>query len=500
MIWNALTMVVTPYTLILIAAGVAVGQILGAIPGLSGMMAIALVIPITYYMPAIPSLVLLIALSKGSLFGGTIPAVLINTPGTPAAAATCLDGYQLAQKGQAIKALKVALLTSIVADVFSDSVLLVVAKPLSTFALKFGPADYAMLILFSFTVIASVTGESVVKGLISAILGVLLGCIGTDPVVGVPRLTLGRIELFEGIPLIPMLIGIFAVAEVFRQFLDKSTEMGEAFLPISKNPLDSKVSFSEMKRISPHILKGSLIGTFLGAMPGIGPTVSAFVSYGEAKRSAPPEVGIGKGAIEGLAAAESGINSVCGANLIPLLTLGVPGDATAAVMLGAFMIHGMSPGPFLFEHHLTEVYSFFIGLMIANVFNLIIGRFSIFLSKKLCILKKSTILPSILVFCAVGAFAVNMSLFDVSLMFLFGVLGFILLEIKIPIAPMVIGFVLQPLGESSLRRALVLSQGSLEPFFTRPIALFFGILTMVSIGFAVYQRRKNRFAGLFEED
>lgn len=500
MIWDAFSMVFTPHTLLLIAAGVTVGQILGAIPGLSGMMAIALVIPITYYMPAVPSLVLLIALSKGSLFGGTIPAILINTPGTPAAAATCIDGYQLAKQGKAIKALKVALLTSIIADVFSDSVLLVVAKPLSTLALKFGPADYAMLIIFSFTVIASVMGKSLIKGLISAIIGVLLGCIGSDPVVGIPRLTFGRIELFEGVPLIPMLIGMFAVAEVFRQFSDTTTRMEESFLPISKNPLDSKVNLSEMKRIGPHIFKGSLIGTFLGAMPGIGPTVSAFVSYGEAKRSSRPEVGIGKGAIEGLAAAEAGINSVCGANLIPLLTLGVPGDATAAVMLGAFMIHGMSPGPFLFERHLTEVYSFFIGLMIANVFNLVVGWFSISLSKKLCTLKKSTILPSILVFCVVGAFAVNMSIFDVTLMFVFGIFGFVLLELGIPVAPLVIGFVLQPIGESSIRRALVLSQGSYLPFFTRPFAIFFGILTVVSISFAIYQRRKSKHNELFLED
>ena len=497
----ALKLVLTPQSLVVIPLGIVMGQILGAIPGLTGMMAIALLMPMTYYMDPVPSLLLLIAISKGALFGGALPSILINTPGTPAAAATAIDGYQLALKGKSMKAAKMALYASVSADTFSDIVLLFVAPPLASLALKFGPPEYASLIVFSFTIIAAVSGTSILKGVIAALIGVIIACIGVDPIAGIPRFMFGRVELYEGVPLLPMMIGIFALSEAFTQFGKKSLRSAtETFLPISHDPDDNRVTRGEFKRSAKHILRASVIGTFLGAVPGIGPTISAFVSYSEAQRTSPNRAEFGHGAIEGVAAAEAGNSAVSGANLIPLLSLGVPGDATAAVLLGAFMVHGISPGPMLFQKHATIMYAFFLGLILCNLANLVFGHVLIHVSRRICTFRKALVLPVIVTLCCVGAYAVNSSMFDVKLMFAFGLLGYIMTRMRLPIAPLVIGFVLQPLAESSIRQTLIISGGRVAPFFTRPISILFMILTVLSVVFAVVRsRQKTQDPRLVEE-
>jgi len=371
MFMHGLSLLLSFQNFVAIICGTGLGVLLGAIPGLTGIMAIALIIPFTYHINPITALILLMGVSKGATYGGSISAILINTPGTPAASATALDGYPLARQGKSLKALKMALYASVLADTFSDLILIVVAGYLARMALKFGPPEYAMLIVFSLTIIGAVSGESVVKGMISAAAGLFIGTIGLDPVEGIPRFDFGIVELYEGIPLLPMMIGLFALSEILRQSEEKIVgKIKTVFLPVSEKPEDNRVTGDEMKRCVKPIARASIIGTFLGAIPGIGPTVAAFLSYGETRRTAKDPSSFGRGAIEGVAAAEAGNNAVCGANLIPLLTLGIPGDSTAAVLLGAFMIQGLAPGPLLFQKHGYIVYAFFLGLSSGN-FNLL---------------------------------------------------------------------------------------------------------------------------------
>lgn len=479
MLAHALFLLLDLDIFVAIFLGSALGILLGAIPGLTGIMAIAIIIPFTYYMEPVPALILLISVSKSAIYAGGIPAILLNTPGTPADAATALDGYPIARKGKAVKAMKMALYASVIGDTFSDLVLIMVAGLLARMALKFGPPEYAMLIVFSLTIIAAVSGKSMTKGMISAGAGLFIATIGLDPMRGTPRFDFGIVQLYGGISLIPMLIGLFALAEVLRQSGQEifGTEK-VAFLPMSKKRDDNRVTKSDMKRCMKPILRASIIGTFLGAIPGIGPTIAAFVSYGEAKRTSKNPPAFGEGNIEGVAASEAGNNATCGANLIPLLTLGVPGDITAAVLLGAFMLQGLAPGPLLFEKHGYIVYTFFLGLLLCNASYFFLGTIAIRISKKLFNISKRIVLPVVLLLCCVGSYAINNSLFDVGVMFLFGVLGYFMVKFGFPPAPMIIAFILEPILEQGIRQSLIISQGNPLIFFTRPIAIGFIILTI----------------------
>ena len=490
MFMHGLSLLLSFQNFVAIICGTGLGVLLGAIPGLTGIMAIALIIPFTYHINPITALILLMGVSKGATYGGSISAILINTPGTPAASATALDGYPLARQGKSLKALKMALYASVLADTFSDLILIVVAGYLARMALKFGPPEYAMLIVFSLTIIGAVSGESVVKGMISAAAGLFIGTIGLDPVEGIPRFDFGIVELYEGIPLLPMMIGLFALSEILRQSEEKIVgKIKTVFLPVSEKPEDNRVTGDEMKRCVKPIARASIIGTFLGAVPGIGPTVAAFLSYGETRRTAKDPSSFGRGAIEGVAAAEAGNNAVCGANLIPLLTLGIPGDSTAAVLLGAFMIQGLAPGPLLFQKHGYIVYAFFLGLILCNVSNFFLGTIAIKISRKICNISKIMILPIVLILCCVGSYAFNNSLLDVKLMFLFGVIGYFMTKFGFATAPMLIAFILEPIGEQAIRQSLLLSDGSVLIFFTRPIAVAFIALTIFAIIFSIFRAR-----------
>jgi len=476
--------------LIAIFFGTGLGILLGAIPGLTGIMAIALIIPFTYYLNPVPSLILLLGVSKGAIYAGGIPAILINTPGTPADAATVLDGYPLARQGKALKALKMALYSSFMADFLSDVILIFTVGLLASIALKFGPAEYGMLILFSLTIIAAVSGENAIKGLISAAVGLFLGTIGLDPMEGIPRFDFGMVELYEGIALVPMLIGLFAFSEILRQGEEKIGTMSKrVFLPLSPKPEDNRVTKSDWKRCLQPIARAGIMGTFLGAIPGIGPTVAAFVGYGEAKRVSKNPALFGKGALEGVAASEAANNATSGANLIPLLSLGVPGDVTAAVLLGAFMIQGLTPGPLLFEKHRYIIYAFFMGLILCNFSYLFLGTIAIKIAKKICTISKTMIFPVVLILCCVGSYAMNNSMFDVKIMFFFGILGYFMDKLGFATPPMMIAFILEPIGEMSIRQALVLSQGSISIFFTHPIALGFILLTIIVILLGIIKGR-----------
>ncbi|RLA91229.1 MAG: C4-dicarboxylate ABC transporter permease [Deltaproteobacteria bacterium] len=473
--------------------GITVGIIIGAIPGMTATMATALLVPLTFGMQPIPAIAMLLGVYKGGIYGGSISAILINTPGTPAASATVLDGYPMAQKGQAMKALKMALYASVMADSMSDIILILVAPPLAAIALRFGPPEVFSLVLFALTIIATVSGASLLKGLIAAAFGILFSTIGMDPIAGTPRFSFGYVDMIKGVGLIPMLIGLFAISEVLIQLEKKiSDEIKDIRVKESANPDDNRVTASEMKRCLRTIFRGTGIGTFLGAIPGIGSTLAAFLNYGMAQKASKHPERFGKGEIEGVAAAESGNSAVCGATLIPLLTLGIPGDIVTAVLLGAFMIQGLAPGPLLFKEHSDIIYALFVGLMVCNLGNLVIGSIGIRFFAKVLKVPSRILYPLILILCFVGTFAVNNSLFDVGAMFSFGLIGYIMRKFDYPLAPLLIAFVLGPMIETALRQGLIMSDGSFIIFLQRPISLSFLILTALSIFFFTYKRLKGK--------
>jgi putative tricarboxylic transport membrane protein len=413
------------------------------------------------------------------MYGGSITAILIRTPGSPASACTLLDGYPLAQQGHAKKALKIALYASVIADFISNLALIFFAGYLAKIALNFGPPEFFWLICFSLTIIISVSGESVIKGLIAACLGIIASTIGLDMVYGTQRLTFDNYNLMDSISFVPLLIGLFAIPEVIEFYVKK-------VVPHIKSKAEGAgLSLAEFKRCLGSIVRGSLFGVVIGAIPGTGATAAAFISYSDAKRRSPNKENFGKGEIEGVAASEAGNNGVAGATLIPLLSLGIPGDVITAIILGAFMIHGLTPGPLLFQENLPLIYALFIGIMLSSVVLFLVGNAAIKYFSMIADIPKSILLPIVLMFCVYGAYAVNNSTFDIGLMLVFGVMGFIFNRIGLPSAPFLIGFILGPMFEDNLRRSLLISANDLSVFVRGPITWFFIALTLASLLFAM---------------
>ena len=460
-----------------LAAGVTIGVVAGAIPGMSATMAVALALPFTFSMQPIFGILLLLGVYKGGIFGGSIPAILIRTPGTPASSATVLDGHPLVEKGQAGKALDMALYASCIADLISNLALILFAGWLASFALSFGPPEFFTLIMFSLTIIAGVSGESFIKGMLAAILGLLLATIGLDLVYGTDRFTFGSPDLMGGLNFIAVLIGLFALPEIFAFVREPKDSHGDV-----RRLGHAHVTLGELKRCSKSILRGSLIGVFMGSIPGIGAAPAAFLSYAEARRNSPDKDAFGKGELEGVAAAEAGNNGVAGATLIPLLALGVPGDVITAIIIGAFMVHGLQPGPLLFATNADIIYALFIGLMLSSLLLLLIGGVAIRGFRYIADVPRSLLFPAVLVLCVYGVFAVNNAVFDVAVMFVMGAVGYLMLLFKVPPAPFVIAFILGPLLENNFRQALLMSQGSPEIFVRGPITWLFWLLTLLAVG------------------
>ncbi|MGI6552469.1 MAG: tripartite tricarboxylate transporter permease [Bacillota bacterium] len=487
--------------LVALVLGVAIGLVMGAIPGLTGTMAIALLIPLTYFLPPIIVMPALVGMYKGSICGGSIPAILINTPGTPAAAATALDGYALTKQGKSGKALRMALYSSFCGDTFSDLVLIMVAAPLAALALKFGPTELAALIVFSLMMVAVIaTMGSPIKGLISGAAGFLLGMIGLDPINATSRLEFGMVELSGGLELMPFLIGLLALSEVFMQ-MGKSADMSRlitnADVGKSNRREDNRVLWKEFKGCIKTILRSSCIGTFLGALPGLGPTVAAYLGYGEAMRNSKRPEEFGKGSLEGVAACEAANNAVCGANLIPLVTLGIPGDLNAAVLLGAFMVHGMQPGPLMMRDQAPLLYGLFLGLLAANVIYLVLGSLFIKGAAKIAFLPVKYIMPAVAVLCLVGAYANSFSIFDVWVAVVFGVVGYLMNKLGFSPPAMLIAFILAPMLENHARTALLIHEGQWSIFLTKPISLAFLLITVL-IMISVFMRQRKRSRQLQE--
>jgi putative tricarboxylic transport membrane protein len=456
--------------------GVVIGTVAGAIPGMSATMAVALTLPFTFSLQPITGILLLLGVYKGGIFGGSIPAILIKTPGTPASSATVMDGYPMAENGQAGKALGMALRASCTADLISNLALILCASWLASFALKFGPPEFFTLILFSLTIIAGVSGESLMKGIFSAVLGLLLATIGLDLIYGTNRFTMNDPNLMGGLNFIAVLIGLFAIPEIMMMVFNPRENEGS-----TRKLGDDHVTFAEYKRCFKSIIRGSFIGVFLGSIPGIGAAPSAFLSYSEARRKSPNKENFGKGEIEGVAASEAGNNGVAGATLIPLLALGVPGDVITAVIMGAFMVHNLQPGPLMFVLNADIIYGLFIGLIISSVFLFFVGSVAIKIFRYVADIPRGILFPSIMVLCVYGGYAVNNNVFDVGVMFAMGWLGFFMLRKNIPAAPFLIAFILGPLLEDNFRQAMLMSGNSAGVLFRGPITWFFWALTSIAL-------------------
>ncbi|RKQ35738.1 tripartite tricarboxylate transporter permease [Oceanobacillus halophilus] len=486
------SMMFTPMTILLILAGVLSGTFLGAIPGLTATMGIALILPVTFYLDPIVGISMLIAMYKGGMFGGSISAIMFNAPGTPAAAATALDGYALKQKGYPRKTIRLALVSSTTGDLVGNLVLIFTAGLLASAALRFGPTENASLVIFALVLIIMITGNSIAKNLISVLLGLLIATVGADPVTSIPRFDFGMVELSGSVSIIALVIGLLAVSEVFetmsQHYRDKTKRLKSNISEIETNDKSKNVdkhkdnlTWKEVSEVRRTLGRSSIIGTLIGALPGLGPVTASFVSYAQAKSKSKKGDNFGKGEKEGLVAAETANSAVGSSNLIPLLSLGIPGDATAALIFGALIIHGIIPGPQLIETNGPIVYGIFAGMIMASLFCLVINWYTSNIFRKIAVIRPTVLMPVILVLCIAGTYGYSQASFDIILMFIFGILGFLLKKVEIPLVGVVIGFVLGPKLEESIRQVFVLSGGDISVFFTRPISLAFLVIALLVI-------------------
>ncbi|MDH5324891.1 MAG: tripartite tricarboxylate transporter permease [Gammaproteobacteria bacterium] len=472
-----------PASLMFVFVGVAIGVLVGAIPGINGPMAIALFIPITYYMTPLTAIGFLVGLNKGAFYGGAISAVLLRTPGTPEAAATSWDGYPLTQQGKGEKALRMALYSSVAGDFISTIILILVAAPLAKVALYMGPAEIFALISLALTVIAGIGTNSIGRGLIAASFGILLGLIGTEPVTALPRLTFDVYQLGSGLSLIPVAIGLLAFSEILIQ-LEKFAGKGDVVQ--SANVFSTKfedrfISLKEFLGNTRTLLRGTFIGVGVGAMPGLGAPVASFMSYDQAMKRSKHKDEFGKGRLEGIAASESANSSVVASSLIPLFVLGIPGNLAAAMLMGAFMIHGMQPSPLLFKENAQLMYGIYGSLVLASLFLLIIGRVGLRLFCKAVDIPALILYPIVIFTCIMGAYLGKSSMFDVGVMLAFGFIGYFMRKFDYSYVALLIGFILAPEWERKLQQVVILSEHDAYMFFTRPLAMILMALTFFVI-------------------
>ncbi|MBU2957732.1 tripartite tricarboxylate transporter permease [Paracoccus sp. 1_MG-2023] len=484
-ILTAIQAVATIQNLLIMAAGIWGGVIVGAIPGMTGTMAVTLALPFTFYMDPVPSILLLVALYKGSTYGGSVSAILIKTPGTASAACTALDGYPLARQGKAGKALNMALYSSVIGDFISNLSLIFFAAPLAMLALKIGPPEFFMLMLFALTTVAGVSGNSLLLGLVSAALGLLLATVGED-MYGSFRFAFTP-DMQAGLAIAPVLIGLFALPELIKLIVLRADNREEAAALGAQH-----VTRAEFMGSLRSILKGSAIGSVLGAIPGIGPSAAAFFSYGEAQRSSRNGANFGKGELEGIAASESANNGACGATMIPLLALGVPGDVITGVMLGAFMIQGLTPGPMLFQTNLHEIYMLLIGMLVSSVLLFFAGKATMRMFSHVSHIPQTLLTPLVLLLCIFGIYSISSSMFDVAVLLVMGIVGFGMFLLNIPTAPFLIAFILGPTLEENMRRAIAISRGDPMVLISTPITWGFAALIVFVIAVTIRREiRKN---------
>ncbi len=480
MIQEALTIVLQPLVLLNILLGVGGGMCIGCLPGLTATMGVALVLPLTFGMNAANSILLLIGVYVGAIYGGSISAILLNTPGTPASAATALDGYKMASRGEAGRALGISTSSSFIGGMVSCIYLLLISPQLAKFALKFSSPEFFMLAVFGLCIISSISGKSMAKGILCGTLGILVATVGIDSITGTMRFTFNKMNLFSGINYIPVMIGLFAMSQAFIS-VEEMTQ---------KSVVNQNVDHVFPKREDwGVIVKSGLgfgsLGTMVGCIPGAGADIAAFIAYGQAKNLSKTPDKFGSGLPEAIAAPEAANNGVTGGALIPMLTLGVPGDAVAAIMIGALTVQGLQPGPLLFQNNGPTVYAIFIGMFIANICMFILGINSVRLFTKVLSIPKQVLVPIIFLLCFVGSYALSNNIFDVVVMLVFGIIGYFLNKVNISSSPAVLGLILGPMAESHFRRSLLMSSGDVSTFLSTGICWFFFVLIIVSLGIPV---------------
>ena len=471
--------------------GVFIGSVFAAIPGLSVILCVILFLPVTYSMTAIPGMMFLLGIYCAGGYGGSVSAILINTPGTPHAAATMLDGHPLSEQGRTKAALKIALYASAFGGIFSALMLLFLGPQVARVAAQLGTAEYFMVCVFGLTIIAGVSGKSMIKGLISACLGLLISCVGSDPMTSYDRFTFGISRLYLGLDLAVCLIGLFALVEIMSKAEKRLDRLN---LDTTQIKDDGVITKEEYKRMARPVLLSSIIGVMVGIIPGTGASEASWFSYNTAKNMSKHPEEFGHGSVEGIAAAESANNAVTGATLIPLLTLGIPGDGTVAIMLSALMINGLNPGLSLFTTQGNIMYAIMLGLILVNIFMLLQGKFLTTLFAKVVSIPQEILTPIIVIFCFAGAYSVNENFFDVGVALIFGMLAWILRKLELPPVPILLGLVLGSMTETNFRRALLISNGSPKIFFSSVYCIIFLVLILLAVGAIVRGKMKERNA------
>jgi len=482
-----------PTVLIFMVFGLSWGIFVGALPGFGSAIGMALLIPFTYGIDPVIALPMLAALYSGAYYGGGITSIMVGVPGSSPAAATIMDGFPMTQKGESQKALTTSLLASVFGGIFGGLVLLLLAPQLVRITLLFGPAEYFMLAVFGLTIIASLSGKSIIKGLVAGAFGLLLSTVGIDVLTANSRFTFGQMYLFDGIPTIPLILALFAFPRCLLMIRDVFLKKSLTLSDLNKHGKRSGVSITlkEMRQMWKTLIRSSIIGTIIGIIPGAGANIACWVGYGEARRNSKNPEKFGTGIPEGVAAAEAANNSVAGGSMIPLLTLGIPGNAASAIMLGALMIHGLVPGLKLFTDYASITYTYMIAMIFSCFLLLIIGWYTSRIFAKLATVNYLILVPAIVMVTMMGSFSSRQYIFDVWVTLFLGIFCYWLTLLKYPMPPILLGYILGPISEKGLRRALMISQGDWTIFFSRPICIIMIILSIISIYYGLKIKKRE---------
>ena len=483
-----LSALMTLQNLLFMCAGTFFGILVGAIPGLTGTMAVSLLVPLTYTMDPLSGISMLCGIYNGAIYGGSISAILFRIPGTPAACATIFDGYPMTKQGRGEAALELAVSSSTFGGFFSVFMLLLIAPVLAKFALMFGPAEYFWVAVFGMSMLVSLSEGSMIKSLISGMLGLFLSQVGMDPANGVSRFTFDSMYLMGGLELVPVLIGMFALPEVFT-LLEKQITKNEYYHYASQE----KVRLFGMFRTywKTHV-RGAIIGTIVGIIPAAGGNIASFISYDQAKRASKDPDSFGKGNPEGVVASEVANNAITGGSFVPLLTLGIPGSTTTAAIMGAFLIHGINLGPQLFNKDPGLVYGLIWALLLTNFIMCALGFYGSKIFRRALMIPDSVLAPLIVVFAVIGSYSINSNMFDVAMLISFGIFGYFCNKFHFPLTPIVLGLILGPIMEANLLRALTISMGNVFYLFSSPFSMIIIALTVFSLGRAVYVKTKRQ--------
>jgi putative tricarboxylic transport membrane protein len=462
-----------PMNLLFALIGCLLGTLIGVLPGVGPSAGTAILIPLTFALEPTPAIIMLAAIYYGAMYGGTITSVLINTPGEAASAVTCLDGYQMARHGRAGTALAIAAIGSFIGGTAAVAALVMVALPLSNLALRFGPPEFFGLMLIGLSMVTGLAGQSMVRALLSAVIGLFVAMIGIDPVQGAPRFTFGVIQLLSGLNIVPVVMGLFGISEILLNIESSSRQVFET-------KMSSLVpSRQDLRRSTGAILRGTGIGLFLGLVPGIGTMIPTFISYVVEKRVSKEPEKFGTGMIEGVAGPETANNAYANAAMIPLFTLGIPTSPTLAILMGAFMMNGLIPGPLLFTQHAGFVWAVIASMVVGNIILLVLNLPLIPMWVSVLKIPYSMLFAFILGFAVVGAYSVDNSIFGVGVMVVFGLLGYAFKKLDIPLAPFALTLILGPMMEKALRQSLEMSGGDLSVFYTRPLTATLIVLAAV---------------------